>query len=279
MNMFARTGMSAVALPLLLAIAGCARGNVDLLEGRLRQQEQILASMRSELQSTRNELSLTQQEANSLRSQLQGRGEQALLPEQARTLYQASGVSFNKLLTSGVDKDGRPGHELLNVVLAPHDADGELVKLPGTVELAVIDPSQPDQQQTLGRWQFDAEQCREHWYRGFIGSGYQFELPWQTPPQHRELVLHARFTTTDGREFTAQQLLEVEPPANAAVAGRTRVVPDPVDLPPSSIQPAESRYRPDPSQPQWQMPVQRLDDTQPVHTSDNWTDATIPVYR
>lgn len=259
----------------LVCLTGCPRANVDLLEGRLREQEQQLANVRSELNSTRNELNVTRQEADALRSQIQMAGGETLLPEQAQALYRAAGISFNSLLTSGVDQDGQPGHEELSILLTPHDADGELVKLPGAIELAVIDPSQPEGQQTIGRWQFDVEQSKDHWHRGFIGSGYQFDLPWPSPPQSRQLVLHGRLTTTDGRQFDTSQILEIEPPVSSVAEPRR--IPEPLDL--THSPPIERRYRPDVSLPEWTEPPAKLNNSAQVQTSDNWTDATIPRYR
>jgi hypothetical protein len=205
--------MSALAA---LAACGCgARGDVDLLEARLRQQEDSLARLESQLAAARSELSVVEKERNDLRQQLAGRSETILLPEQAHAFYRAAGIEFNKLLTGGFHQDGRPGDEVLNAVLMPRDADGELLKLPGAIALEVLDLAKPPDEQRIARWEFSEEETREHWHRALIGSGYVFRLPWPNRPESPELLLHGRLTTPDGRQFDTSQVIRVAPPLTA----------------------------------------------------------------
>lgn len=203
-------------LPLLIALTVCGCGgrrNVDVLEGRLRHQEALLADLESKLESNEAELHVSQKTVETLRSQLAGRGEETILPEQASVLYGATGIRFNQLLTGGHDIDGQPGDELLNAVLIPHDVDGELVKLPGTIQLDVSDLTKPRGQQLIGSWEFSTKESRAFWHRGFISSGYIFRLPWQQVPETPELLLHARLITPDGRQFDKSQIIHITPPS------------------------------------------------------------------
>ncbi|HBL46823.1 hypothetical protein, partial [uncultured Gimesia sp.] len=50
---------------------------------------------------------------------------------------------------------------------------------------------------------------RSHWYSGFAGSGFRFELPWQTTPRNSELTLVVRMTSPDGRTFNTTSSLKI----------------------------------------------------------------------
>jgi hypothetical protein len=117
----------------------------------------------------------------------------------------ATGIRFHSLLTRPLDRDDQPGDEILNVVLTPHDADGESVKLPGGLRLELLDLSRTDGERTVASWDFDAEQAREQWHSGFIATGYRFELPWPESAPTGKLLLLARLTTHDGRHFETTQ--------------------------------------------------------------------------
>jgi len=205
-------------------LCGCAaRGSIDVLESELRRQEDLLRQTQEQLQQAKSDLEVAHRESNALRKQLANRGDQPLLPEQADVLFRAEGIRFNSLLTNGIDRDGAPGDEKLSVLLYPHDREGGLLKLPGEIELKVVDLSAPADRQQLGQWTYTIEQCRELWHNGFLASGYLFELPWQQPPMSEEVTLHARFRTPDGREFDATQQVKVTPPGPSHTAERPGV--------------------------------------------------------
>jgi hypothetical protein len=98
---------------------------------------------------------------------------------------------------------------VLVAVLTPVDEHGDLVKLPGTIELEALDLTRPVGERQLGKWTFDAAQSRELWKSGLFSAGYQLEVPWQKSPAE-ELMLHARLTTADGRHFDATHPVKVE---------------------------------------------------------------------
>ena len=271
-------------------ICGCSsgRGDVELLEARLRVQEDALAETDSKLQTAQRELTVARRESQSLRVQLASRGDAVLLPEQADQMYRVTGIGFSSLLTAGVDRDGVPGDEGLTAVLAPHDAEGELVKLPGRLELDVLDLSRPRGEQRIGRWAYSAEESRKLWHAGFMSSGFQVDVPWQGTPASQDLVLHARFTTIDERRFDTQTELRINPPAVAARGTRAvssrggypRLLdgPEPIrQIPSGQVLPANGIAEPR-RIPKGPVLPRRLPEG-PVRTSDSWTDETIPRLR
>ena len=195
-----------------LLICGCSsRRNSEILEARLRDQQARLAVLETKLTDSQSELKSTRRQATMLRRQLAARGEDTILPEQADALFRAIGVRINKLLTGSIDRDGKPGDELLAALLVPHDEQGSLIKIPGTVEFELFDLSRTVDARCIGSWQFDVEQTRKHWHAGFFGSGYAFHLPWQQLPESSDLLLHARLTTTDDRQFDTSVKIAVDP--------------------------------------------------------------------
>ncbi len=191
-------------------LSGCAsRRATDILEARLREQEDVLYSREAELQSAKSELEVANREMNSLRQQLVDRGDSLLPAEESKRIFAATGIQLNKLRTGGIDQDNRHGDDMLTAVIVPHDAQGETVKVAGAVEIRLYDLSQPTDQQLIGQWQFDRDEARENWHRGFLGAGYTFRLPWQKRPQNSKLLLHARLTSDDGRNFDISEPINV----------------------------------------------------------------------
>jgi hypothetical protein len=99
--------------------------------------------------------------------------------------------------------------------------------------------------------------------RGFLGSGYQFTLPWPDPPQHDEVVLHVRLRAPDEREFVATQVVKIQPEVvtadnKSSVETVRRPIADRELI--ESITPG---------------PLRR----EGVRESTNWTDETMPVRR
>jgi len=200
-------------LALLPVSSGCLTigdgADVELLESRLRDSED--RSRRAEklvVESQRN-VELAQKEADLLRKQLVENRQQPLFEEQADVLVRAESLAFQSMLTGARDTDGNPGDDSLHIVLAPQDRDGELVKLAGAIEIDAVDPSRPASSQLIGHWKYSPSESRQNWHRGFLASGYQFELPIQESPHSDELLLKARLVTPDGRVFHATHTVVV----------------------------------------------------------------------
>lgn len=204
------TGMFVFAVA---AAWGCAQhGDVALLESRLRRQEDRLRELEASLEERTEQLRSVRREAELLRTQMADRGTNPPLPEQTRILAQVRGVTLRGLFTSGLDRDGSPGDEALSVLLVPHDADGDLVKVPGKIFLEVLDLSRPSGEQQIAAWTFDETDRDDHWHSGLFATGYLYELPWPEPPRNSRLTVHARLTTPDGRQFDTSRTIEITPP-------------------------------------------------------------------
>ncbi|WP_278465547.1 hypothetical protein [Gimesia maris] len=207
MKQYLTTWMS---LLLILTLMGCGgRGHSDLLEARLRQQEDSIFALQRDLKESQHALDSARHQSEVMSKQLAKASNGSLLPEQTKALYKVTGVKVNSLLTGGVDLDSKQGDELWTTVVTPHDADGETVKLPADFELELVDLNQPEENRRVGLWTFDSQEVRSHWYSGFAGSGFRFELPWQTTPHNSELTLVVRMKSPDGRIFNTTSPLKI----------------------------------------------------------------------
>lgn len=120
-------------------------------------------------------------------------------------------IVLNRRLTGGFNADGTLGDEGVLVVVEPRDAAERLVREPGEVSLAVIDPKLRSDEARVGRWSFTADESLDHFKKTEFGDGYHFELRWPgEPPQHERLMLFVRFTDERGKRFEAQQQIVVD---------------------------------------------------------------------
>ena len=204
----------------VLLWAGCAsRGQLELLEAEVRQHKDGQYRAEAKTSELESQLAQAHRETELIRSQVASNGGQAPLPEQTGNLVRLSGVKINTLLSGGKDRDGQPGDDLLVALISPHDEQGDLVKIAGEIEIEAYDMTRPGDDKRVGRWTFNPEQAAKAWHSGFVGSGLQFELPWQEAPANKELLVHARLRTTDGRQFDTNSPLKVVPPASATPPG------------------------------------------------------------
>ncbi|MGE0377262.1 MAG: hypothetical protein AB7Q45_17770 [Planctomycetaceae bacterium] len=203
-------------LGLLVALAGCAGTRKhEVLESRLRNQEDMLARYESQLDRTKTELDIARRESASLREQLAATGTPESMREPSEAGLRATGIEFSTLMTGGLNLDGRPGDDGLSVVLIPEGPDGELVRVSGAVEIEAFDLSHPHGAERIGHWRFEPGESERHWHNGVIQSGYQFELPWQSSPRSQKVLLHGRLVAIDGRQFDTTYTIRVEPPESA----------------------------------------------------------------
>ena len=272
-----------------LCVTGCAsRGSLDVLEAQMLRYETRISELEAKLEESQDELSTVRRESQSLRVQQSNKVDgSVLLPEQAALLTKVTGIRFHKLLTSAEDTDGMPGDDQLNIVLIPVDDDGDTLKLPGVIQLSAYDFADNQRRDTsntpkkTGYWEFTSQQSREYWRNGFLASGYHFKLPWQETPVNSELLLHARFTSTDGRNFDTTKLLKIdviEP--DGTPSERDLLPPAPEEL--DGVLPTEFKAPKTDKPKEMSGPMPFPDDdveSTPIETSDSRKDYEFPKYR
>lgn len=204
-------------------LCGCAsRGNVEMLETRLRVQEDQIYALQRQLKTTGGELAASRRESDALRTRIAEHATSLPVEEESNAFHRLEAIQINKLLTGGLDRDGQPGHDHFATVITPVDANGELVKASGSLRIELLDLTGDGTERQVALWEFSEEEAENLWKKGFVGSGYSIQLPWQQTPRVERLMLHARMTTADGRQFDATHEFTVSLGAEAKLVKRDR---------------------------------------------------------
>jgi hypothetical protein len=178
----------------MILAAGCAgqplsRGEkVEMLMARSARLEEELFATRQRL------------------AELEGTGRPA--PEAAKAVedpFRAVALRFGKF-TGGLAADGQPGDQRLKVVLEPLDAEGDVVKRAGSLDLEAVELV-GDKPRTLADWKWTRQEFAKTWLSGLGLYAYVLKLDWPggKPPASDRVLLRARFTTLSGEVLSAEQ--------------------------------------------------------------------------
>jgi len=129
-------------------------------------------------------------------------------PLEVQDPFRATAIRFNRH-TGGVDTDGRPGDDQIKIILEPLDAEGDVVKRAGSLEIEIFHTAEDK----IARWKFTTLEMSRNWLTGPLGLyGYVLRLPWPEGkrPAHDTLTLRAFFTTLDGRKLTTQTTVKID---------------------------------------------------------------------
>lgn len=207
----------------VIAVAGCAhRGNVDLLEARLRDQEDQLRSLHAQADRNNSELTAARRLNQTLQQKLVQPTSYDKTFDLSERHFQVAGLKINPLLTGGFDRDGQPGDDQVTLVVTPIDSREQPVQVPGLVECELFDRSRPADQQRLGLWTFDAAKTHAAWQKVLGSFGYRFELPWQTTPTSETVELSVRFHSQHGDRFEASAPIRITLPKSTLGAGSSK---------------------------------------------------------
>ena len=201
-------------LPLaVIAATGCAsRGNVDLLEARLRDQEDQLHSLHAQVDRKNSELTAARRLNETLKQKIVQPASYDKTIELNERQFQVTGLKINPLLTGGFNRDGQPGDDQVTLFFAPIDRRDQPIQVIGRVDCELLDLTRPSEQQRLGHWSFDAAKTRAAWQKSLGSFGYRFELPWQTRPSSGELELRVQFHSEHGDRFEASAPIRIALP-------------------------------------------------------------------
>jgi hypothetical protein len=244
------TASSFFLVTFVLGLAPGCRSNCDLVEAELRTREFQLQTLKDELHRLEAYNDALQREVKSLRD-----GNVVLSPEAAAQVYPLRSIVLGRP-TGGLDEDGQPGDEALQVLVEPRDAEGHTLKVPGMLLITALEVLPEGVKRPLSSWQLPPEQLARSWRSGLITTGYSLTLPWKAWPTTEKVRVVARFVLTDGRVFEAEKDVTVRvapaalrkpaPPeeAPAPTPGPTPVpppppppVPTPTPVPPPFVPP------------------------------------------
>lgn len=186
-------------LPLSLLLAGCR--SCDKVESELRARERESQQLRAEVVNLSAYNQALQREVMALR----GGGACAKLPPEALSTTSVIKDIVLGRQTGGLDEDGCPGDEALQVVVEPRDPDGHAIKVPGNLHVDVLEFRPDGFKMPVCSWDVPPEKLRQTWRSGLFTTGYSVTLPWRRWPQGTKVRVVAHFTLTDGRAFEAEK--------------------------------------------------------------------------
>jgi hypothetical protein len=188
-------------LPVFLISAGC-RNKTDLVEMELRNRERLYHDLLEEQQRSEGRIQSLQLELEAMRKG------QKFSPEQGASIYGLKRIVLGRS-TLGVDDDGKPGDEKLQVVVEPRDYDDHSIKAPGTLQITVLEVTPQGTKTPLSTWDISPEQLRQSWKQGLLSTGYTLTLPWQQLPAYEQVRVVVRFTAPDQRVYEADKDIKV----------------------------------------------------------------------
>src|ERR1700759_1302502 len=97
-----------------LLICGClSRGKSDLLQARLREQQEHTAELERQLASTRGDLQRSRKDVEQLRTEMTRSGKQVLPVEYSESLMRVRRLQINSLMSGGLNRDHKPGDDAI----------------------------------------------------------------------------------------------------------------------------------------------------------------------
>ena len=238
MGAFRRLTASALLFAPVALFCGC-RGNSDLVEAELRTRDFQLHTLRDQLGRLESYNDALQREVKSLRD-----GSAWLSPEVAAQTFPLRNIVLGRP-TGGLDEDGQPGDEALQVLVEPRDAEGHLLKVPGTLLVVAQEILPEGMKKPLSTWEVSGEELRRSWRAGLITTGYSLVLPWKAWPCADKVRVIARLILTDGRASEAEKDVTVR----VAPDAQRKVVPPAAPFVPPAPRPAPGPEVPPPIPP------------------------------
>jgi hypothetical protein len=223
---------------LALAVAAVGCRSCDRVEAELRARDR-------ELRNLKDELDRTKAYANGLQAELNV--EHGLAPpawtDPAVTPYPVRSLVLGKQ-TAGLENNYGSGDQALQVVVEPHDAEDQAVKVPGTLVVQALEITPEGAKKPLSTWEVSADHVRRSWHSGLLSTGYTIVLPWKTCPTTEKLRVVVQFKLPDGRMFEADKDIAIHLPPPGS-----RPMPPSPDLAPvpqadETILPAPRRAEP-----------------------------------
>ncbi|MBM3995778.1 MAG: hypothetical protein FJ303_16745 [Planctomycetes bacterium] len=208
----------------LCTSTGC-RNKTDVLEIELRTREQLYRDLHDDYKRSESRITALQMEVEALR-----KGSK-ITPEQAAATYGLKRIVLGRS-TGGVDNDGIPGDEALQVVVEPRDYDDHSIKAPGVLQISVMEITPQGVKTPLSTWDISGEALRQSWKQGLLSTGYSVTLPWKHLPVQEQLRVVVRFVTPDQRRYEADRDIKVR-----LVPGAEMKRADPPNMPPPSMPP------------------------------------------
>jgi hypothetical protein len=207
------------------------------------QVEQALHARELDLLEAREELDHCRAINQDLQTELQAlHGDPATCPpggceKPASLAYPVHSLALGRQ-TGGRDSDATGGDDSLQVVVEPHDADNQAVKVPGTLVVQTLEITSTGVKRPLSSWHISEDELRRSYRSGLLTTGYVLVLPWKIFPSTEKLRVVAQLRTADGRLFEADKDVTIRVvPAAKRPAPMPLPVEEPLLPPPHLVDP------------------------------------------
>jgi len=186
-------------------LTGC-RSNSDLVESELRSKDTDLRKMDEALRQSKAYNRYLQHEIQQWQQAASGHAIEGV----AVPPCPLKSVQLGRQ-TGGLDEDGMPGDEAVQVVIEPRDFDNHPLKAPGGAQIQALEITGEGVKKPLGQWTVPAEEMRRHWRSGLLSTGYFLIFPWQCPPSSARIRVVVQWVGPDGKPFEAERDVTVKP--------------------------------------------------------------------
>lgn len=173
---------------LLLAPVGCTSGAE---RGRILKENDALRREKERLERTVAQRDATIASLDRQTETLKGFG-----PDRKADLFAPVSLEIASL-SGGADYDGKPGDDGITIYLRPHDADGDVVKVPGRMRVQLVDNTDIGSPRVLGVYPFDdLNEVRKTWHGKFATQHFTLKCPFPAGvelPKTRRVLVSAEF--------------------------------------------------------------------------------------
>lgn len=176
-----------------------------------------VSDLRSEVQRLRDDQKRLTQQLTDAHAVIENQRRQLLTlqavggSERSQYLVTVDHISL-ATLTGGYDEDGRPGDDGVVAYLQPQDADGDVIKAGGEIQMQVLDLAAPPDSQLVGEGKWTPAEARKAWYGKLMTNHYTLRCPWKNGrrPAHTSLTVRVVFDDVlTGKRFEVQKLVTV----------------------------------------------------------------------
>jgi len=122
--------------------------------------------------------------------------------------------------SGGYQVDEKPGDAGVVLYIQPVDKDGDVIKAAGSIQVTLLDLTNPSSPVVVATYSFDVATTSKMWYGRFMTDHYTVRCPWPPsgPPATDEITARVEFTVLlTGRVLIAQERFPIKrPPVLAA---------------------------------------------------------------
>lgn len=218
-TMLRHAGRTRLALAAAAMLTAALTGCQDIPVERYNETQKQLLEAQEKVKTLEAELAAQQQAQRNIEEQLaELRGSDAALTD----LVYPVKIELERM-SGGYDRDGQPGHDGIVLYVQPIDADGNVIKAAGTINVKLFDLAAPADSTLIAEYRFDAKKTRSLWYGRLMTQHFTVHCPWPNgkPPAHSQVTAVVTFTDLlTGKPLTTQNVYEIQFPARRDASAR-----------------------------------------------------------